>query len=64
MDRGSQETTPDAQSLVDLYDEVLDLQEDLYCDMATDDIFSSDNFQSLNLYSALVPVSSSNLFQM
>ena len=53
-ERNSQEVSSDARSLVDLYDEVLELQEELYSDMATDDIFSFDNREALDLFSALV----------
>ncbi|XP_052792637.1 probable E3 ubiquitin-protein ligase HERC1 isoform X2 [Mya arenaria] len=36
-----------------LYDEVRDLQEELYGDMAMDDIFSFDNRETLDLFTAL-----------
>jgi hypothetical protein len=53
-ERNSQELSGEARSLVDLYDEVLDLQEELYSDMASDDIFSFNNREALDLFSALV----------
>jgi len=44
----------EGRSLEQLYDEVRDLQEELYSDMATDDIFSFDNRETLDLFTALV----------
>ncbi|XP_052792636.1 probable E3 ubiquitin-protein ligase HERC1 isoform X1 [Mya arenaria] len=49
----SRQVDSDGRSLEELYDEVRDLQEELYGDMAMDDIFSFDNRETLDLFTAL-----------
>lgn len=52
-ERSHHESTGEVQSMVDLYDEVLELQEELYNDMAMEDIFSFENRETLDLFAAL-----------
>ena len=47
----------ESRSLVDLYDEVIELQDELYSDMYTDNAVFSDSNRDLLDFSALVRVS-------